>query len=140
AAGLAHQQHAGSGVPGIEIKFPKTVEAAAGDRRQVERGRAGSAYAVGAQRERLVEVDVGILVALLAGESGGQQAFGKFCRQRNMDALAIEKRSASLLGGKHLVATGIVKHAGDQFAAVLKSQRDAKDRKAVGEVGGAVER
>ena len=79
AAGFLEQQIAGGGVPGIEAELPVAVEAAAGDVGQVERRRAGATNAVRAQRELLVEVDVGAVVALLAGKAGGDERLVERC-------------------------------------------------------------
>ena len=76
ASGFFHKQNAGRGVPGVEIELPKALETASGNVSQVERSRAHAANAVGAQGEFVVEVDVGIFVALAAGETGGDEGFG----------------------------------------------------------------
>ena len=72
-----HQQRTGGGVPWVEMELPEAVDAAAGGVGQVERGGTGAAHAVRAQRELLVEVDVGADVPFAAGKAGGQQRFGE---------------------------------------------------------------
>src|SRR5215469_5251333 len=76
-AGFAHQHHAGSCIPRVEVEFPKTVVAATGDAGQIESRRAGTAHAVRPQRQALIKVNVRILVTLLAGKTGGEQAFSE---------------------------------------------------------------
>ena len=75
AAGLLHDQHAGRRVPGIEIELPEAVEAPGRHVAQIERRRARAAHAMGMQRDLVIKVNVRILVPLVAGKTGGQQAF-----------------------------------------------------------------
>src|SRR5579875_602548 len=73
AAGLGDDQLAGGGVPGLEVEFPEALEAAAGGVAEIEGGGAEAAHAVGAEAEVLIEVNVGVGMALLRGEAGGEQ-------------------------------------------------------------------
>ncbi len=73
AASFFDQEIASRGVPRIELELPVAVETAARYVGEVEGGRAGAANAVRAQRELLVEVDVGALVTLVAGKAGGDE-------------------------------------------------------------------
>jgi len=73
ASGLFNDQHARSRVPGIEIEFPEAVVASAGHIAEIEGGRSRPAYTVGAQRDLMIEKNVGILMALVAGKSGRKQ-------------------------------------------------------------------
>src|SRR5580698_4218504 len=57
-----------------------------------------------------------------------------------MDTLLVQVSATSLLGGKEFVASGIVNDAGDALALVLECHGNAEEGKAVGKVGGAVER
>ena len=59
---------------GIQIEFPIALDPARGTIGQVERRRAGTANAVRSQSQLLVEVNIGIGMALVAGKAGGQQA------------------------------------------------------------------
>ena len=67
-------------------------------------------------------------------------ATGPACRPGILNRLLVQKRSTSLLGGKHFVARGIVHHTCDATSLMFKRERNAKNGKAVGEVGGAIER
>src|SRR5579875_1644379 len=68
AAGFFDEQVAGGGVPGVQVELPEGFKAAGGDVGEVDSRRAGAADAVRAQRELLVEMDVRVLVALVAGK------------------------------------------------------------------------
>ena len=140
AAGFFDNQHACRRVPGIEIELPEAVEASAGHTAQVERRRTRPPHAVRAQSDLMIEVNVRILVPLVAGKAGGHQAFGQVRDLRHLDCVADSVRAASLLGREQLVARGIVNHAGNSPVLVLQSQRNAEHRKSVRKVGGAIER
>ena len=117
AAGLFDNQHARSRVPGIEVELPEPVEAAAGHAAQVERRRTRAPHAMGAQSDLVIEVNVRILVPLVAGKTSGHQALRQVRDLRHLDALLIQKRAASLLGREQLIARGIVDHASDALAS-----------------------
>ncbi len=111
SASFLHNQDAGRRVPGIEIEFPETVEASAGHIAQVESRRPGAAHAVRAQRDLVIEKNIGIFVPLMTGEAGGDQAFFQPRGLLHMDCLAVEMRAPSLLGREKLVARRIVDHS-----------------------------
>src|SRR5271166_1249573 len=73
SAGLFDEEDAGSGIPRIQIELPKSVEAPAGHAAQVQGGRSGAPDTVGLQRDLMIEKDVRILVALVAGKSRSHQ-------------------------------------------------------------------
>src|ERR1700722_3264453 len=100
ASGFFHNQNARRCVPRIEIELPKAIEATTGDVAQVERGRTGAANSVRAQRDLVVEVNVGILVAFVAGKSGRDQALFQLRGLRDADGLPVQVRAFSLLRGK----------------------------------------
>ena len=100
AAGFFHDEHARSRVPGIEIKFPETVEATASHIAQIEGGRSRAPHAVSAQRNLVVKMNIRILVPLTAGKAGREQALLQLRRFRNVDRLAVELRASSLLRGE----------------------------------------
>ena len=102
-----------------------------------------------AQSEFLVEVDVRIVVALAAGESGCEQRLAEVAGGRNANAAAIQIRSQAALGDEELITRGVVDYGGNERAvlarreiggALFEAHRDAKYRVAMGEVCGAVER
>src|SRR5262245_10291274 len=140
AAGLADDEHARSSVPGIEVEFPKPVKAPAGHVAEIQRGGTGAAHAMRAQRELVIEVDVGVLVPFVAWEAGGNQTFGQARGLRDVNCSAVQPRTSAHGGGEHLLAAGIVDHASYALALVIQRQGNAKHRIAVREVGGAVER
>src|SRR6185436_13863432 len=69
SSSLFHNQHTCSSIPGIQIELPKSVHASTRHIAQVQSRRSRSPHAVSAQRNLVIEVDVGILVALVAGEA-----------------------------------------------------------------------
>src|SRR5580698_3764546 len=92
AAGLFHNEHPRSRVPGIEIEFPETVEASAGHIAQIERRRSRAPHAVSAQRDLVIEVDIWIFMPLVARKAGRQQAFLQLRRLRDVNRPAVEVR------------------------------------------------
>jgi len=85
----------------------------------------------------------------MAGKAGGCQRLGQLRGARNPHRLAVQQRAATALGGEELVPQRVVDDRGYQSpvlvrrkarSALLQTQRDAKLRKAVGEVGGSVQR
>src|SRR5579864_519567 len=77
AARFLHHQHASSRVPGIEIEFPKTIEAAAGDGTQIQRSRSRTPHPVRTQGDLVVKVDIRILMSLMAWKASGDKGFGQ---------------------------------------------------------------
>ena len=89
------------------------------------------------------------VVALAAGEAGGQQRFSKFGYVGDMNGAAIESRALSALGGEELIAHGIVNDGSYESAVffrlevsrtLFKAHGNAELRKPVRKVGGPVER
>ena len=74
AAGFLNQKHARCRVPRIQVEFPEAVVASAGDIGQIERGRPGASHSMRAQRDLVIEVNIRILVPLVAGETGAEDA------------------------------------------------------------------
>src|SRR5205085_1688708 len=140
AAGLFDDQHAGSGIPGIEIELPEAVELSRRHATQVEGGGTSAPHAVRAQSDLVIEVNVGILMAFVAGKAGSHQAFRQVPRRGNVDALSVHKGPATLLGSKQVVARGIVDDSRYALAFVFQGQRHTKNRVSVCKIGGAVKR
>ena len=88
----------------------------------------------------MIEVNVRILVALVAGKASGRQAFGQVRNLRNLDALLVQIGAASLLRCEQLIARRIINHAGNSPVLVFQPQGNAEYWKPVREVGGAIER
>ena len=127
AARLFDNQHTRGRVPGIEIELPEAVEASAGHAAQVEGRRTCTPHAVGAQRDLVIEVNIRILVPLVAGKAGGHQALGQVRNLRNLDSLLVQVGAASLLGRKQLVARGIVNHAGNAAGPCARSPSETQN-------------
>src|SRR5262249_18717112 len=88
----------------------------------------------------VIEVDVDVLMPLLAGKSGRCQAVRQPPGCRHPDAPVVQPGAASALGGKQFAAHRIENHARDHFTGALEAERDVEHRKTVREVGGAIER
>src|ERR1700758_2517424 len=100
ASRLFNDQRARRRIPRIQIEFPEAIEPPAGHAAQIERRRSRAPYTVGAQRDLVIEIDVGILVPLVAGEAGGHQAFLQLRYLRHANRLAIQLRASPLLRRK----------------------------------------
>src|SRR5205807_75632 len=76
-AGLASSffddEHTRRRIPGIQVELPKTVEASAGHIAQVECRRSCPPYSMSMQRDLVVEINIRILVPLVAGKSSSDQ-------------------------------------------------------------------
>ena len=120
------QQDASAGIPGIQIELPVAVVAAGGNVGQIQRGRTGAAYAMGAQSELMIEVNVGILVALEAGKTGAQNGFrrGGGLWKRGSAGRSVSRRS--LGSGEKLVAGGIVENAGNSWPSISSPMETQK--------------
>ena len=71
---------------------------------------------MGAQCEFPVILNIGILHALVAGETGCKQAVGQFIDSRNVDRGAVAKGSATADGGEKFACHRIVNGADQRFA------------------------
>src|SRR6266849_10622335 len=92
-----------------------------------------------AQCDLVIEVNIRVLMPLVAGKAGGHQAFRQICNLRNLDSLLVQISAASLLGREQLIASRIVDHARNQAVLVLQSKGNAEYRKPVRKVRGAIE-
>ena len=142
SACFLNQKHARSGVPGIQIELPEAVIASAGNIGQVERCRTCSPQAVRAQCDLVIEVNIGILVPFVAGETGAEQGFCQACRFRHVDGRC---RSASRPGRARRKTSHRVSGRRERplsSCVILAHQRDgdAKHGKAVRKIRGAIER
>src|SRR5580658_2246888 len=73
-AGFLHDQYTRRSVPGVEIELPEPVEASASDAAKIQRRRARSPHSMRVQSDLMVEEDVWVQVALMAGKTRSQQA------------------------------------------------------------------
>ena len=104
AARFLHQQHAGRGVPGMNLVGPVPVEPAAGDVGQIERRRARAANRLAQRRDAQERFQVGRLARQVARESSPPAA----TRRRSSASVvaigcAVEPRPAARRGGKAFV-------------------------------------
>src|ERR1700690_1198135 len=88
----------------------------------------------------MVEKDIRILMALMAGKSGSHQALGQIRSPRNMNTLLIQIGAASLPRREQFVPRGIIDHASDALPSVVEPHRNAKHGETVREVRGSVQR
>ena len=77
---------------------------------------------------------------LMTGETSGDQALPQIRRGRHVDRGAIQPRAAAEFGGEHLVASRIVNYSRDPLPLAFHRQRNAKHRKAMRKIRGAVQR
>ena len=143
AAGFEDQQRARGGVPRRQADLPEPVEAARRDISEVERGGARAADAGRRQHHGL---------AACAMYSSIQRALARYGKPvpisapssvdllADADALAVELRAVAARGGEQLLAHRVVDDGVLEPAAMLDGDRDGEHRKAVQEIGGAVER
>src|SRR5882724_11271112 len=73
SARFFYQQHAGCGIPGIQIELPESIKPAASDIAEIERRRTRTPDSMTTQRDLVIEEDVRILVPLVAGKPRSQQ-------------------------------------------------------------------
>jgi len=71
SAGFFDEELSGSHVPGVEPKFPESIEATAGDVGEIDCRGTSAAHSMGNHGELVVEVDIDVLVASAAGKAGG---------------------------------------------------------------------
>src|SRR6184192_2162980 len=81
SAGLLYEQHAGCGIPGIQIEFPESIKPTAGYVTKIERCRTRTPYSMTMQRDLVIKKDVRIFMPLVAGKPRGQQ---RLCQIRNL--------------------------------------------------------
>src|ERR1017187_4344521 len=112
ATSFLYDQHARRRVPGIKIELPESVVAPRSDVAQIERGRPRPAHSMRAQRDLVIEENIRILMPLVAGKPGRQQAFFQRSGFRDLNWLTIQPCASSLFRGKQLVTRGIVDHRG----------------------------
>src|ERR1039457_4515003 len=138
-SGLGHQQRPGGQVPGIQAELPERVETPAGDIGEVQRSRTAPSYPVRAHRQLVIEVDVHVLAALLAGKSGGDQRIGQAPGRGHVNLAIVEIRARTFFSREHFLAQGIVDHPRDHLVAPCERQCHVESRVAVGKIRGAVQ-
>ena len=128
------------------VELPVAVETPAGCIGQVKRRRAGAADTVGVQCYLLIEVNVRIFVAFLAGETCCDQALTQCLSARHTYRSAIQIRSPAPFGGKKFVARWIINHACNELALLVlagrrsfKAKRNTEHWKSVSKICGAIQ-
>src|SRR5579884_343786 len=148
ASGFKYEQSSGGSVPWIQIELPISIKASAGGVGEVESGRPGTADAMGAQGDLLIEVDIWVFVTFAAGKTRRHEAFGQIVHARYVDFFPVEIGTFTFFCNKQLIAGGVVHYTrrqdavgvrGETFGAMLESKRNAEDRETMREIGGAVE-
>src|ERR1700726_3570612 len=75
AASFLHDQHSCRGVPGIQIELPEAVVAATSHVAQIQRRRPGAPHSMSMQRDLVIEINIWVLMPLVAGKARSQQRF-----------------------------------------------------------------
>src|SRR5205823_14094498 len=107
-------------VPGIQVKFPKPVKAPACHGAQIQSRRSRPPHPMRAQCDLMIKINIGILVAFMAGKARAHERLGEFRDVRYVDWLLVEKSSFAALSGKKLVARGIVADACDHLSPMFE--------------------
>src|SRR5262245_49620580 len=90
-AGFLDNQNPRGRVPRVQVELPESVVPSASHGGEVKRRRTSPSHAVRSQRQLMIEVDVGILVALVAGEPCRDQALRKLRRFRDFNLLSVQE-------------------------------------------------
>src|SRR3569623_1591439 len=140
AARFLEQQDAGRHVPRLQADLPEAVEPAGGDVGEVERRRSGPADAGRLRQQRLEHAEKGDDVRLVfERKTGAEQTALEAAGLAPTDAPPFQLRAAAAGGGEQFGAERIVDHRHFAAALVAQCDRHRKLRKAVQEIGGAVE-
>src|SRR5262252_10838843 len=95
------------------------------------------------KRDLVIEENIRILVALVAGKSRGDQAFLQLRGFRNVYRLAIQLRALARFSNEQLVPGRVIHDSGNALSfcarSMLQRHRDGKDRKPVSEIRSAVQ-
>lgn len=141
SAGFLDQQRAGCHVPGGEAEFPEAIDATGCEVGQVERSRAGTAYARTATGHLLENGEIGVdMIEHAIGETGAEQGLFEFGALADADALVVEEGARALACGKQFVAVRVKNHRMRQHTLVGERDGHGILWKAMDEVCRAVER
>ena len=136
-----HEQAARGDIPRVEPHFPEAVVEARRDVGEIERGGAGPAQPRGALDHRLHHLEIGVEIAAVAERKArADEAVAQMRAPRHADPVIVEERAAPARRREEVVAARIVDHRLRDLAPVREGDRHAVLRKAVQEVGRAVER
>ena len=126
---------------GLRPNSQKPSSATACDRGEVERRRTGAPHALDPRHHVFPECQVeAATLAPIVGKSRREERSRQRLCLADVNRLAVELRALSATRGEHVFVQCIEDHAELNAAAMLIRDRDAERRKAVREVGGAVER
>src|SRR6184192_3996980 len=141
-AGLLDEERPGGRVPRRQPDLPEAIDATGRDIGQIERRRARAAHAGRLLRDGLQHAEVVIEVARVGavGEAGRDEGALEGARLADAHAVIVEVRARAAAGGEQLPTHRVVDHRVLEPPADLGCDRDGKHRKAVQEVGRAVER
>jgi len=141
-AGLLDEERPGGRVPRRQPDLPEAIDATGRDIGQIERRRARAAHAGRLLRDGLQHAEVVIEVARVGavGEAGRDEGALERARLADAHAVIVEVRARAAAGGEQLPTHRVVDHRVLEPPAHLGCDRDGKHRKAVQEVGRAVER
>src|SRR5215468_10103711 len=134
------EKNAGRGVPALQAKFPKTVEASRGNAGKIERGGTVAADSVGTQCEIVVVMNVGTSLAFVNGKAGAEETGGKSRNFGDGDFVAVKCCAFAAGGSVELLVNRVVNHTDKNLIVVRKSDRYTEAWVAVSEVRCAVER
>src|SRR5436190_11160531 len=141
ASGFEYQQRARRHVPGRKAELPERIELAAGDVGEVERRGARAAYAGAGPHHRLELARIKIEARhFLERKAGADERITETRQGGNADTAVVEEGAAALGRCEKLVARRVVDHRMRERAAMPDADRHAVLRKAMDEVGRAVER
>ncbi len=109
ASGFAHHQRSGGDVPSTQIEFPEAVETSGGHCGQIERRRP-----VAPHRLRLARHDAKVFTVageVCGMESGAHERIAQPLHCRNLQRLAVERRSRALLRNEEFIVEWGIDHA-----------------------------
>ena len=139
-SGFFDEEDSGGGVPGLEAKFPETVEATGGDAGEIDSGGAIAADAVRALGEVAVVLEIWAGFAVAHGEAGTEKAGGNGGVFGDVHFLAVESGAFATGGAEEFVIEGIENYRSEKRAPLGERNGNAETGITVGEIGGAVER
>src|SRR5438309_3509075 len=138
ATGFFDEQNSCGSIPFRKPEFPEAVEAAGGDRGEIERGGAIAAYAVRALREVAIVLKIGAGFAVSYRKTGAEEAGRKRGDLGDVNFLAIQRGAFAAGGREEFVVERIENDSGEQRGSLCKRNGNAETGIAVRIVRGAV--
>ena len=141
AARFGNQQRTRCHVPGLQASFKKAVGQAGGDVGQVQRRSAGATHARALAHHFAEHVQVRLeLVAGTVRKAGRNQAVLQARALADADAAVVDVSATAFAGAVNIVANRVINDGLLDLAAHRQGDTDAVKRKAVDEIGRAVQR